>query len=69
MSITSACQRHGSIILTLLNYLGCLGNQSEKSEICQSILERVSGEPSHGLGLVFPILRTCISVVSEIHAV
>jgi hypothetical protein len=36
-----------------------LGKQSEKSERCQSHA-RVSGEPSHGLGFVFPILRTLI---------
>ena len=34
-----------------------LGKQSEKSERCQSHAG-VSGEPSHGLGFVFPILRT-----------
>ncbi len=34
-----------------------LGKQSEKSERCQSHA-RVSGEASHGLGFVFPILRT-----------
>ena len=34
-----------------------LGKKSEKSERCQSHAG-VSGEPSHGLGFVFPILRT-----------
>ena len=40
------------------DFFGDLGNQSENSERCQSSHERVSGEPSHGVGLVFPILRT-----------
>jgi hypothetical protein len=40
------------------NAFADLGDQSEKIKICQSTLERDSGEPSHGLGLVFPILRT-----------
>ena len=40
------------------NTFADLGHQSEKLKICQSTLERVSGEPSYGLGLVFPILRT-----------
>ena len=34
-----------------------LGKQSEKSERCQSHA-RVSSESCHGLGFVFPILRT-----------
>jgi hypothetical protein len=40
------------------DFFGDLGNQSENSERRQSSHERVSGEPSHGVGLVFPILRT-----------
>ena len=39
------------------DFFGDLGNQSENSERCKSSHERVSGEPSHGVGLVFPILR------------
>jgi hypothetical protein len=39
------------------DFIDDLGKQSEKSERCQSHA-RVSGEPSHGLGFVFPILRT-----------
>jgi hypothetical protein len=39
------------------DFFGDLGKQSEKSERCQSHA-RVSGEPSHGLGFVFPILPT-----------
>jgi hypothetical protein len=39
------------------DFFGNLGKQSEKSERCQSHA-RVSSEPSHGLGIVFPILRT-----------
>ena len=37
-----------------------MGNQPEKFKLCQSTLERVYGEPLHGLDLVFPILRTLI---------
>ena len=40
------------------NFFGDLGNQSGKSERCQSSHETVSGEPFQGFGLVFPILRT-----------
>jgi hypothetical protein len=37
------------------DFFGDLDNQPEKSERCQSSHERVSGEPSHGIGLVLSI--------------
>jgi hypothetical protein len=40
------------------NTFADLGKQSEEFKTCPSTPERVSGELSHGLGLVFPILRT-----------
>jgi len=59
-STVSVCRQNGQTIRTSTRFLDDLGNQSEKSERCLSSHERVSGEPSHGLGLVFPILRTLI---------
>jgi hypothetical protein len=40
------------------DFFGDLGDQSEESKRCQLLYEKVSGEPSHVLGLVFLILRT-----------
>ena len=45
------------LIVCRQDFFDNLGKQSEKSERCQSHA-RVSGEPSHGLGFVLPILRT-----------
>jgi hypothetical protein len=55
------------LIVCRQDFFDNLGKQSEKSERCQSHA-RVSSETSHGLGIVFPILRTLPWAVSENHS-